>query len=62
MRLSKAIRVYEHDLNGAMLGRDNFNWWQGMTEIDLIKIDPSAKIIATGSESGAMCVHYKWLH
>ncbi len=60
--LSSGIRVYEHAVDGELVGRTNYNWWQGMNEVDEILIDPALKIVAIGCEGGAMAVHYRWLH
>jgi hypothetical protein len=61
-RLSQGIRIYEHGVDREMMGRDSYNFWQGMSEIEALTIDPSVEILAIGTESGAMTVHYRWLH
>lgn len=61
-RLSRGIRLYEHDSNRDLVERRAYNYWQGLNEIDEIRADPSLQIFGVGSESGAMVVHFKWLH
>lgn len=61
-KLSQGIRIYEHSPERDMLGRDSYNFWQGMREVEDLKINPSIEILAVGSESGAMTIHFRWLH
>lgn len=58
-QLSRAIRVYAHAENGGLIRRDNFNYHQGMNEIDAIKRTFGTTITAVGSEEGAMVLHYR---
>lgn len=60
--LSKGVRIYEHDYNRDLVERRAYNFWQGLNEIDEIKMDPSLQIFGIGSEGGAMVVHFRWLH
>ena len=60
--LSKGIRIYEHAGGRICVGRDAYNFYQGMNELDALKIDPSVEIFGVGSEGGAMVVHFRWIH
>lgn len=55
--MSKGIRIYFHASNKRV--RDCYNYWAGQDEIDLLVNDRYAKIIAVGTEGGAMCLHYR---
>jgi hypothetical protein len=58
-QLSRAIRVYAHAANGELIRRDNFNFYQGMNEVEHVMRTPGAKVVAVGSEEGAMALHYR---
>jgi hypothetical protein len=61
--LSRGIRIYEHAPDRRRLGRDNFNFAQGMGEWESLQPDIKTglvRVLAVGSEGGAMAVHYQW--
>lgn len=64
---SKGIRLYYHykmhignqTSQGWDRTRESHNYSTGLDAVrDLVK-DPTVKIVATGTESGAMCLHYQ---
>jgi hypothetical protein len=62
--MSKGIRVYWHDDNIPSLRkwrrtRESFNIQTGMLVLKDLLEDPTVKIIAIGTEEGAMAIHYR---
>lgn len=62
--LSKGVRIYEHRESGGFtdVSRDAYNYYQGMSEVEDMLLNPNVRLIGVGSESGAMVVHFRWLH
>lgn len=62
--LSKGVRVYEHRTGGGYVDveRSAYNFYQGLREVEDLMLDPNVRLIGIGSESGAMVVHFRWLH
>ena len=56
-QLSQGIRIYFHD-HGNCISRFNYNFWQGMRQITIIKT--LCPTLAVGCEGGAMAIHFRW--
>lgn len=57
---SKGIRIYWHERSGKQWSRtrESHNYYTGMEVVRALMRDPHVKILAVGSSSGAMCLHY----
>ncbi len=55
--LSKGIRIYWH--NGKQRSRASYNYEIGICIVRMLIKWTQLKVVAIGSEEGAMCLHYK---
>lgn len=58
---SKGIRIYYHSPRYVQRWertRESHNYYTGLEAVKAIKKDPYCKILAVGTEGGAMCLHY----
>jgi hypothetical protein len=58
--MSKAIRLYMHHGRAAISHR-NYNYHTGMEIVKYLMEDEAVRILATGSEEGAMVLHYEFV-
>lgn len=60
--MSKGIRIYWHDSYGEghyRRTRECHNYWTGQEAVEDVLADKTCKILAVGTEEGAMVIHYK---
>ncbi len=60
--LSKGVRIYWHSFDwnsGAKRYRSSYNYAVGIQVVKMLVKWTQLKIVAIGTEEGAMCIHYK---
>jgi hypothetical protein len=59
---SKGIRIYYHynkHATGWDRTRESHNYFTGLDAVRDLAKDKTVKIVGIGTESGAMCLHYR---
>ena len=56
--MRKAVRIYYH-VGNKICTRESYNYWVGIPIAEGIAKHRDFKLLAIGTEEGAMCLHYR---